>query len=378
MAGPNRNQACPCGSGRKFKKCCLGKTRGSSSDLPRARPGEYMRLRVTLVGASPPVWRQFLLRAEASFFDLHAAIQACGWEDAHLWGFRESSTGAVIAGLPSDNLFGPPDPDARGVRLDSRLASGGDGCVYVYDFGDDWTHEIVLEAVETHESDFERALVDGSGSFPPEDCGGISGFMRLREFLETGKDPWGDDETLREWSGGMGLDDFNLPHARRRFGHVLPVPAQSSRAQRPATEPQPASPERLRAIDEPAMEAIVQETKLFVAGLADRFGIEIALRKATYSDINARIELEVATVRDDGIVMDRHAEDFLNRCEEFGLGVDDLGREFQSKQESLRIVGLRPRAKQPVLCERLDRRSTEPDRVRMSAAVVRQYLGLVR
>jgi len=26
---PGRNAPCPCGSGRKFKKCCLGKDRGS-------------------------------------------------------------------------------------------------------------------------------------------------------------------------------------------------------------------------------------------------------------------------------------------------------------------------------------------------------------
>jgi hypothetical protein len=334
-----------------------------------------MRLRVTLVGANPPVWRRFLLRADASFFDLHAAIQACGWEDTHLWGFFEPSTGAVIAGLPSDNLLGPPDPDARGVRLDTRLASGGDACVYIYDFGDDWTHDVVMEAIETREGDFERALVDGSGSFPPEDCGGIPGFMRLREFLKTGKDPWGDDEALREWSEVMGLDDFNLLQASRRFGHVLSMRAEAPPAHEPPTGPQPANPERLRAIDEPAMKAIVRETRLFLASLADRFGVEVDLRKATYSEINARIELEVATVRDDGIVMDRHAEDFLAHCEEFGLSTVDLGRQFQSQHESFRIVGLRPRAKQPVICERLDRRSTEPARVRLSAAVVRQYLS---
>ncbi|MEW6759152.1 MAG: SEC-C metal-binding domain-containing protein, partial [Acidobacteriota bacterium] len=25
MTGPGRNDPCPCGSGKKFKKCCLGK-----------------------------------------------------------------------------------------------------------------------------------------------------------------------------------------------------------------------------------------------------------------------------------------------------------------------------------------------------------------
>jgi hypothetical protein len=41
-----RNEPCPCGSGRKFKKCCLGKT-AASSTIPETtqqdteRPGEY-------------------------------------------------------------------------------------------------------------------------------------------------------------------------------------------------------------------------------------------------------------------------------------------------------------------------------------------------
>jgi hypothetical protein len=31
MAKPGRNDQCPCGSGRKFKKCCEGKTEGARS-----------------------------------------------------------------------------------------------------------------------------------------------------------------------------------------------------------------------------------------------------------------------------------------------------------------------------------------------------------
>ena len=31
MAKPGRNDQCPCGSGRKFKKCCEGKTESARS-----------------------------------------------------------------------------------------------------------------------------------------------------------------------------------------------------------------------------------------------------------------------------------------------------------------------------------------------------------
>jgi hypothetical protein len=33
MAKPGRNDPCPCGSGKKYKKCCLGKERGTEADV---------------------------------------------------------------------------------------------------------------------------------------------------------------------------------------------------------------------------------------------------------------------------------------------------------------------------------------------------------
>ena len=37
--GVGRNDPCPCGSGKKFKKCCLGKTSASAPDLGALLPG---------------------------------------------------------------------------------------------------------------------------------------------------------------------------------------------------------------------------------------------------------------------------------------------------------------------------------------------------
>jgi hypothetical protein len=35
---PGRNQPCPCGSGKKYKKCCVGKPDAVASDLNKAAP----------------------------------------------------------------------------------------------------------------------------------------------------------------------------------------------------------------------------------------------------------------------------------------------------------------------------------------------------
>ena len=43
MPGPGRNQPCPCGSGRKTKRCC-GQQRGPSDDqIARARVSQLAR-----------------------------------------------------------------------------------------------------------------------------------------------------------------------------------------------------------------------------------------------------------------------------------------------------------------------------------------------
>jgi len=380
MSQPSRNAACPCGSGEKYKRCCGRTARAARGEQAPNRAGEYLRLHVSLAGAAPPVWRRFLLHADASFLELHGAIQALGWTDSHLWHFVDPTTRRVLAGVSQGGWFGEPDPDARSVRVDAVLREVGDRCAYVYDFGDSWVHEVVLEGVEAREGRFDRALLGGAGAFPPEDCGGIGGFGRLREFFETGEDPWGETEELSEWTEGMSLDEPDMARERERFGAVVDDATDSLPA---LQEPAPPPASRLRVIDGPAVETIVREMKLLLAGLADRLGVEIDLRRATYTEINARLELDVSTVRDDGLVMDRYAEEFLRRCGEFGLEQDDLGREFDCDGHSYRIIGLRPRANLPVICELVRHHESDgavrraraaPKRMRMRAAAVRGYL----
>jgi SEC-C motif len=53
MPGPGRNQPCPCGSGRKVKRCC-GERRGPSHDqLDRAFLAEHARWAATEIGDLP-------------------------------------------------------------------------------------------------------------------------------------------------------------------------------------------------------------------------------------------------------------------------------------------------------------------------------------
>lgn len=138
-----------------------------------------LRLRVDLVLMPAPVWRRFLLPAGATFWDLHVAIQdTFGWEDRHLHQFTvddHREGGHLRLGIPGDRrLDGPgcvlPDWEHRVVTY---LRPDTPSALYTYDFGDEWQHEVGLEAIHNGEpsSSLPRCLA-GEGQVPPENCGG--------------------------------------------------------------------------------------------------------------------------------------------------------------------------------------------------------------
>jgi hypothetical protein len=377
MKAVGRNDPCPCRSGHKFKKCC-GRPEGTKL---RSFDGTYLRLRIGLRHSDPEVWRLILLRSDAWFEDLHQAVQACGWEQVHLWNFVDPG-GPVLAGPPSqDSLLGNPQPDARRVQLASFFSEIGATCVYRYDFGDGWEHDIVLEGIEQHTETFDRVLLDGAQRFPPEDCGGPPGFARLREFVATGIDPWNDEDSVslsaRSWQQGQ----WDLVAERARFDTVLPSLATPTVESTTPTSPPAvrtqaagAQPARTQALDHHNMAYMIDRLQQTATEIGQKLGVQIQVGKASYSDLNAKITVEVATVREDGIVMDRMATDFIDRCEDFGLEPSDLGAVFRCSEGNYRVIGMRPRAKAPVICEKVREGYGVTSRVRVGAAFARSRL----
>lgn len=185
----------------------------------------YLELRVALLDIRPPIWRRFLIRSTGSFESLHLAIQdSLGWENSHLWDFRKPGRrGEPIAGVPDPDHaagWGPATPDASKVPLSSAFMTSAPPvkCQYNYDFGDCWEHMVTLRKVVILDESFERRLLAGKRACPPEDCGGVSGYYRLRQLLETDKDPFGDDpDDLREWMGDWDPETFDLASRKARF-----------------------------------------------------------------------------------------------------------------------------------------------------------------
>ena len=78
---------------------------------------------------------------------------------------------------------------------------------YIYDFGDNWEHKVVLEKILPREKNVNYPrCIGGKRACPPEDCGGVWGYKNLLEALEDPKHP--QYEELLDWFG----EDFDLEH----------------------------------------------------------------------------------------------------------------------------------------------------------------------
>lgn len=185
----------------------------------------YLSFRVRLLDVDDPISRSFLLKRTASFHGLHEAIQdACGWENAHMFAFRSSAPGhAPIAGISNAELD-PPHPSAKSTKLATYFTEDGPrSCLYEYDFGDDWCHEVKLVETVTLPERFTRRLLGGERAFPPEDCGGTPGYYRCVAAASGRgwkKSEHGDEEERRElveWLGGWMPNAFDLARAREKF-----------------------------------------------------------------------------------------------------------------------------------------------------------------
>ncbi len=179
---------------------------------------KYYAFEVSLEDVQPRIWRRFLLRTTATFDHLHHAIQdSFGWQECHLFEFRVPTRS--LAGIPHDDDFGPPTPDAKRVKLSAYFTGRVvlEWCEYVYDFGDDWVHEVKLLGLVTDKESFRRRLLGGERSGPPEDSGGVRGYERIVEFLRTGVDAHDDPDGLREWLGDWHPDAFDSKKAKPEF-----------------------------------------------------------------------------------------------------------------------------------------------------------------
>jgi hypothetical protein len=154
-----------------------------------------VRLKITLRGVRPPVWRRVVVPASFTLAELHSVLQtAMGWTDSHLHSF---DVGGVLYG-DVEELEGKVGNETR-TRL-SSVARRVSKFRYEYDFGDAWEHDVLIEDVQPDAAAAEPFCTAGRRACPPEDCGGPWGYEHLLEVLA---DPEHEEHAhLSEWIGG--------------------------------------------------------------------------------------------------------------------------------------------------------------------------------
>ena len=185
--------------------------------LFRERYGKLYGVRVGIFDVSlqleTPCVRRVMIPMHFSLFYLHDVIQNLFlWEDCHLHEFilKTSKDGRPrqIASIPDlmdedvVEFIGCEVLDEREITLD-HVFSKTNSVTYVYDFGDEWTHEIrLLKTVD--DADVPAPVcMDVTGDAPPEDCGGPWGFSKLLRVLNNPMDP-AYDETV-QWNGSARI-----------------------------------------------------------------------------------------------------------------------------------------------------------------------------
>ena len=157
------------------------------------------QIKVSLRGAKPPIWRRLLVRDNTSLHGLHQIIQdAMGWQNCHLYHFDTGET--RYTEYFDDGFINDNEVPASSTRLGDLKLRKGDTVWYLYDFGDDWLHEIRVEEICPTERDskYPRCLA-GRRACPPEDCGGIYGYDRMLSVLRSRANP--ERQEYLEWLG---------------------------------------------------------------------------------------------------------------------------------------------------------------------------------
>jgi hypothetical protein len=183
--------------------------------------GMVYRLKVTLKGSKPPIWRRLEVPGDFTLGELHRILQvAMGWTDSHLHSFKIGET------------YFQPEPDVdpsfsmieekneNKVKLEQVAFREKMKFLYEYDFGDGWEHEILVEKIlPMMEERRHPVCIKGVKACPPEDIGGIWGYYGFLEIMQDPRHP--EHQDMMEWVGGnFDPEQFDLDEINKQLSKI--------------------------------------------------------------------------------------------------------------------------------------------------------------
>jgi hypothetical protein len=181
-----------------------------------------LQLKINLRGTKPLIWRRILVEQMMTFDQLHHTIQlVMGWTNSHLHEFIVNGTriGQSFDNLDADH--GAELIDSSTVTLESILSPTDLRFIYLYDFGDSWEHELLIEKrLSRDEMTNYPDCVGGKLNCPPENCGGIPGFYELLATLADKRHP--ERKEMLAWLGGTyDTQTFNQEEVNQQLAALF-------------------------------------------------------------------------------------------------------------------------------------------------------------
>jgi hypothetical protein len=199
-----------------------------------AKSRALYQLKVNLRAVEPAVWRRIQIWEDTTLPQLHTILQiVMNWEDYHL---HEFQIGRRVYSVPDpdDELYERKVIDERRERLCDAVPRVGTQFVYLYDFGDGWHHDLLLEAImlPEPETQYPRCIA-GERSTPPEDVGGAMGYEDYREAMA---DPEHEEhQNMMMWRGPFDPESFSPEVVNQKLHKRFRSSQKSRRLAAPAT-----------------------------------------------------------------------------------------------------------------------------------------------
>jgi len=168
------------------------------------------QFKITLIESKPPIWRRIQVK-NCTLDKFHERIQtAMGWNNSHLHRFEINGERYGDPELLDNDYDDFDCVDSTVTKISEIVPKDGKhfSFRYQYDFGDNWQHEVIFEGCLRAESGQRYPLcLEGEKACPPEDVGGISGYL---EYLEALADPSHEQhEEFLEWRGPFDPEKFD-------------------------------------------------------------------------------------------------------------------------------------------------------------------------
>jgi hypothetical protein len=170
-----RNEKCPCGSGKKFKKCCFTDPY-KNSEIERAasiaktyeeltqiitQPLEVYQFKVKLVRMmfdefKDEISRTIEIKGNQTLYDFHLEIQsAFDWDNDHMFSFylgkelydRENEYSANPFGEHIVSNIGISSKSATETQIRDLNLKLGFSFWYLFDYGDEIVHKITVKKI---------------------------------------------------------------------------------------------------------------------------------------------------------------------------------------------------------------------------------------